>query len=101
MDEAKTAHRNAFVQRVKQARERRNITQEVIAAGLDLEQDAYKHYEIRSYLPYHLIHRFCLICHVSVEWLVTGQEPSIQTIMPNDDDKSRMVKRRRQKFKAA
>lgn len=71
-DIAKTAYKLAFMARVTAARSAR-FTQETMALSLGIEQDKYKHYEARSLMPHHLIPRFCAICGVSTEWLITGK----------------------------
>lgn len=68
-DPAASAYRAAFAARVKSAREDRGFTQAGIAELLGVDQGTYKQYEVRSYLPHHLIPRFCLACGVSLDWL--------------------------------
>lgn len=72
IDSAKSKFLQEFAARVKEARERRPYTQEEIADLLGIPQDKYKHYEKRSMLPHHLIHRFCLLCGVDEAWLYTA-----------------------------
>lgn len=60
------------MERVAEARISRGYKQWQIAELLGMPQDKYKQYEKRSLLPHHLIGRFCLICRVDPEWLVTG-----------------------------
>lgn len=72
-------YKQAFIQRVKEARETRDLKQWEIAELLEagMAQDKYKQYETRSLLPHHLIGRFCIICRVDPEWLVTGKGKKI------------------------
>jgi len=74
MADAETAaqHKQGFTARVKAARTARALKQWELADALGMTQDRYKQYETRSYLPPHLIARFCLICRVNPEWLMTG-----------------------------
>ncbi|MFA6984595.1 MAG: helix-turn-helix transcriptional regulator [Arenimonas sp.] len=65
-------HKQGFMDRVKEARMARALKQWELADALGIPQDRYKQYETRSYLPPHLYARFCLICRVDPEWLVTG-----------------------------
>jgi hypothetical protein len=58
--------------RVKESRVAAKLKQWQIAEALGMTQDKYKQYETRSLLPHHLIGRFCVICHINPEWLITG-----------------------------
>jgi DNA-binding XRE family transcriptional regulator len=40
------------------------MTQKRLAALLHIQQDTYKMYETRSYLPPHLVQAFCDICGI-------------------------------------
>jgi hypothetical protein len=70
--ETETQYKQRFMARVAEARVSRGFKQWQIAEALDIPQDKYKQYEGRSLMPHHLIGRFCLICRVDPEWLVTG-----------------------------
>lgn len=80
-DDAASDYRRAFIARLKAARAIRDFTQEDIAELLGTSQGTYKQYEAarESYIPMHMIPRFCLACQVSIEWLMTGkgQGPAI------------------------
>lgn len=71
--ETESQYKQAFMARVAQARIARNLKQWQIAEALGMPQDKYKQYESRSLLPHHLIGRFCIICRVDPEWLLTGR----------------------------
>lgn len=62
-----------FMLRVREARVARGWKQWQAADALGMTQDKYKQYEGRSLLPHYLIGRFCLICRVDPEWLMTGR----------------------------
>jgi hypothetical protein len=81
-DQAKTAYKTAFMARVTAARKLR-FTQQAMAESLGMEQDSYKQYETRSLMPHHLIPRFCTICGVSTDWLITGKGagPAVQPVL--------------------
>jgi transcriptional regulator with XRE-family HTH domain len=66
-------YKQAFIERVKAARDAVDMTQQQIADALGMPQDRYKQYESRSLLPHHLIGRFCIITRADPEWLVTGR----------------------------
>ncbi len=68
-----TEYLKAFTTRIYSAREHAGLTQEQMAHILQTSQPTYSKYEVRSLLPHRHIWTFCLSCHVSVEWLVTGQ----------------------------
>lgn len=73
--ETEAEYKQAFMQRVKEARIARGLKQWEMAEALvpGMPQDKYKQYEGRSLLPHHLMGRFCLICRVDPEWLLTGK----------------------------
>lgn len=72
-DASGTDYKAKFLQRTKEAREKANFTQEQIAKVLQITQDTYKQYEIRSLLPHRYIGAFCAATRVSETWLLTGQ----------------------------
>lgn len=73
-DPAEYQWRQAFKSRLKQARGAR--TQEDMADLLGVSRDAYSKYEggRDTDLPLRLLPRFCKICAISMEWLITGEE---------------------------
>lgn len=74
-------YKQEFVARIKLARTGLGWKQWQMAEALGMSQDKYKQYEGRSYLPHHLIGRFCLVTRVDPEWLVTGRgEKPIQPL---------------------
>ena len=76
--ETEAQYKQAFIERVRAARNAAGMKQWQVADALGIPQDRYKQYETRSLLPHHLIGRFCIITRVDPEWLVTGrgQKPS-------------------------
>jgi transcriptional regulator with XRE-family HTH domain len=87
-------YRDAFVARVRQARTDAGYTQRAVAMFLDVEASTYNNYERGrgkdppTLMPMHLIERFCALCQVPTDWLVTGRET-----------RSRRVARKSQKQK--
>jgi hypothetical protein len=73
----------AFIGRTKEARKNKKITQRQVALALGIELPTYKHYEIRSPMPNHLLERFSIIVGCDVEYLVTGHR---SRIVREDDD---------------
>jgi hypothetical protein len=71
--ETEAQFKQLFTERVKAARIATGKKQWQVAELLGIPQDKYKQYEGRSYLPYHLLGRFCLICNVDPNWLLTGK----------------------------
>jgi transcriptional regulator with XRE-family HTH domain len=73
-------YRDAFVARVRQARTDAGYTQRAVAMLLGLDASTYNNYERGrgneppTLMPLHLIERFCVLCQVSIDWLVTGTE---------------------------
>jgi transcriptional regulator with XRE-family HTH domain len=66
-------YKTGFLRRTKEARERANFTQEQIARVLQIAQDRYKQYEVRSLLPHQLIGPFCAATRVTETWLLSGE----------------------------
>src|SRR5262245_23818872 len=98
----KTEHRQAFVARVKLAREQRFSTQQQISDLLGIPQSKYHKYESRSYMPHDLVHRFCLACGVDIYWLFTGQNRSaVSEEVPTASVKPRKLRTRRKTRAAA
>ena|SRR5712675_1581654 len=68
-----TAYRNAFVQRVRAARNLAEKTPLEMAQLLDLPKDTYHRYETRTLLPHHLLETFCKLTGQDLTWLITGR----------------------------
>jgi transcriptional regulator with XRE-family HTH domain len=75
-------YKQAFIARVKAARNAADMTQQQIADALGMPQDKYKQYETRTLLPHHLIGRFCIITRAYPEWLVTGRGQKPRKSLP-------------------
>lgn len=71
--EAKAQYEQEFIARVKAARIATGKKQWQVAELMDIKQDAYKHFETERVIPHHLIGRFCLICSIDPNWLLTGK----------------------------
>ena len=73
-------YRDAFIARVRQARTDAGYTQRAVAVLLDVDASTYNNYERGrgkeppTLMPMHLIERFCVLCQVRIDWLVTGKE---------------------------
>lgn len=65
-------YKQEFMARVKHARVARGWKQWQAADAMGIPQDKYKQYEGRSLMPHYLIGRFCLVCLVDPQWLLTG-----------------------------
>lgn len=72
-DSEEDQFKEAFIERVKTARVATGKKQWQVAELLNVPQDHYKHWEKTRLMPHHLIGRFCIICSVDPEWLVTGR----------------------------
>jgi len=72
-------YRDAFVARVRQARTDAGYTQRAVAMLLGVDASTYNNYERGrgkeppTLMPPHLIERFCVLCQVQIDWLVTGK----------------------------
>lgn len=62
-----------FIGRVRAAHAQRFETTTAGATALGMDQGRYKQYLTRTPLPIEIIEQFCVICGVTVEWLVTGK----------------------------
>jgi hypothetical protein len=71
--ETELEYKQQFILRVTESRTASGMKQWQIAEAMGIPQDKYKQYETRSLMPHHLIGRFCIICRVDPEWLVTGR----------------------------
>lgn len=72
-DSEKEQFEQEFIARVKSARIATGKKQWQVAELLNVPQDHYKHWEKTRLMPHHLIGRFCIICSVDPEWLMTGR----------------------------
>jgi hypothetical protein len=99
--EAEAIYKREFRARVKESRVAAALKQWEIADALGMTQDKYKQYETRSLLPHHLIGRFCVICHINPEWLITGHgQKAIQPLRaiahePEQEAKLKPARKRR------
>ena len=71
--ETELEYKQQFILRVTESRTASGMKQWQIAEAMGIPQDKCKQYETRSLMPHHLIGRFCIICRVDPEWLVTGR----------------------------
>ena len=70
MKQAVTEFQRAFIARTKQAREAARLTQKQMGKALNgMAQDTYKNYERIRELPHEHIPTFCLVCHITADWL--------------------------------
>lgn len=65
-------YKQDFMRRTAEARVARGWKQWQAAEALGIPQDQYKQYETRGMMPHRLLARFCLVCRVELEWLLTG-----------------------------
>lgn len=63
----------AFIARVRAAREAKFSTQKPVYQFLGITQGQYKHYETGRPLQRRYVPKFCIITEVSMEWLLTGE----------------------------
>lgn len=80
MDDANEERKfnDALCARVKRLREAQvrfgdKMTAQQMAEQLRIPADRYRKYEDRSPLPAYLMERFCVICRVDLEFLLTGK----------------------------
>src|SRR4029453_10485205 len=79
-------YRDAFVARVRKARTDAGYTQRAVAMLLGVEASTYNNYERGrgkeppTLMPLHLIERFCVLCQVPIDWLVTGKEIRLRRV---------------------
>jgi transcriptional regulator with XRE-family HTH domain len=72
-------YRDAFVTRVRQARTNAGYTQRAVAMLLGVDASTYNNYErgrgkeSPTLMPLHVIERFCVLCRVPIDWLLTGK----------------------------
>lgn len=71
--ETEAQFKRLFTERVRDARIATGLKQWQVAELLGIPQDKYKQYEGRSYLPHHLVGRFCIVCRIDPVWLMTGK----------------------------
>jgi len=61
-------------------RKEKTISERAVAVLLDVDASTYNNYERGrgkeppTLMPMHLIERFCVLCQVRIDWLVTGKE---------------------------
>jgi len=85
----------AFIRRVRAAREAKFSGQKPVYEFLQIPQDQYKHYEIITGkgrpLPRRYIPKFCTITEVSMEWLLTGEGrgPAVRDVPVQEAPKRR------------
>jgi hypothetical protein len=72
-DSEEDEFKRSFIERVRSARIATGKKQWQVAELLNVPQDHYKHWEKTRLMPHHLIGRFCIICSVDPEWLMTGR----------------------------
>lgn len=87
-------HKQQFLLRTKEARERRGFTQEEIAVLLDIKQTVYHKYEVRSYMPHYLIRRFCIACGIDIDFLYEEQRNAVSQRQEEEPKKRRRKPRR-------
>jgi len=101
--DVKAQYEQEFIERVKAARIATGKKQWQVAELMGIKQDQYKHYEVTTgngrVIPHHLIGRFCLICNIDPNWLLTGkgtkpmQPPHVVETEPDSVPKSKKAKR--------
>lgn len=81
----------AFIRRTRAAREAKFETQKPVYSYLDVAQAHYKHWETKRPMPRRFIPKFCTICEVSMDWLLTGEGdgPKVQEIPPKVEKRTR------------
>jgi hypothetical protein len=70
---SETEETEAFIRRTRMAREAKFKTQLPVYEFLDVKQSHYKHWETKRPMPRRFIPKFCKLCEVSMEWLLTGE----------------------------
>lgn len=68
-----TEETEAFIRRTRMAREAKFKTQLPVYSYLEVRQSHYKHWETKRPMPRRFIPKFCTLCEVSMEWLLTGE----------------------------
>ena len=71
--DSKAQYEQEFIARAKAARLATGKKQWQVAELMGIQQAQYKHYEVGRVIPHHLIGRFCLICNIDPNWLLTGK----------------------------
>lgn len=100
----KAKYEQEFIARVKAARIATGKKQWQVAELMDIKQDTYKHFETGRVIPHHLIGRFCLICSIDPNWLITGKGAKPMQpphIVETDQDKAPKPKRAKRSRRAA
>ena len=73
IDNEELAFNAAYCQRVKALRSDKGWTAAQMAKALGIPAERYRKYENRSPLPPYLMERFCLICDVTLNYLISGE----------------------------
>lgn len=63
----------AYIRRVRTAREAKFDTQKPVYKYLGVPQDQYKHWETQRPMPRRYIMKFCEVCEIAPEWLLSGE----------------------------
>lgn len=70
-------YHDAFRQRLKALRQELQWSQPQMATALGMPLENYKKYEARSKFPPHYYERLSLVCHKSLEFIVTGRSVNV------------------------
>lgn len=92
-----------FVARVRAARIATGKKQWQVAELMNIKQDEYKHFETGRPMPHYLIGRFCLICNIDPNWLLTGagQKPLRATHVVEQEPQPVQKPKKNKRSKAA
>lgn len=84
-----------FINRTRTAREAKFETQKPVYKFLGVEQSHYKHWETKRPMPRRYIPKFCLICEVTMDWLLTGEGegPRVAQIAPKVEKRTSKARR--------
>jgi hypothetical protein len=102
--DSKAQYEQEFIARAKAARLATGKKQWQVAELMGIQQAQYKHYEVGRVIPHHLIGRFCLICNIDPNWLLTGkgakplQPPQVVASEVTAIPKAKRVKSRQQRL---
>ena len=100
--DSKAQYEQEFIARAKAARLATGKKQWQVAELMGIQQAQYKHYEVGRVIPHHLIGRFCLICNVDPNWLLTGKGTKpMPPLHPVETEKVPVPKVRRAKRRKA
>lgn len=73
MNQAESDLARAYIQRVRDLRIERGMTQQEMADALGISLERYKKYEHRSVLPPYLLGRFAAVVNRDLGYIVTGR----------------------------